>query len=38
MDNLEIVIDAPLRAVYQTLVNVDKRPEWLEGVDTINAR
>jgi hypothetical protein len=35
-DDLEIVIDAPLRAVYQTLINVDKRPEWLEGVDTIN--
>ncbi len=25
-DNLQIVIDAPLRDVYQTLVNVDKRP------------
>ena len=24
-DNLEIVIDAPIKAVYQTLVNVDKR-------------
>ena len=35
-DNLEVVIEAPLRAVYQTLVNVDKRPEWLEGVHTIN--
>jgi hypothetical protein len=35
-DNLEIVIDAPIKAVYQTLVNVDKRPEWLDGVDTIN--
>ena len=35
-DNLEIVIDAPLKAVYQTLINVDKRPQWLEGVDTIN--
>ena len=35
-DNLEVVINAPLRAVYQTLINVDKRPEWLEGVDTIN--
>jgi hypothetical protein len=35
-DNLEIVIHAPLRAVYQTLINVDKRPEWLEGVETIN--
>ena len=28
-DNLEIVINAPLKAVYQTLINVDKRPEWL---------
>ena len=35
-DNLELVIDAPLRDVYQTLVNVDKRPEWLDGVDTID--
>lgn len=35
-DNLEIVIGAPLKAVYQTLINVDKRPEWLDGVDTIN--
>jgi hypothetical protein len=35
-DNLEVVIDAPLKAVYQTLVNVDKRPRWLEGVDTID--
>ncbi len=35
-DNLEIVINAPLKRVYQTLINVDKRPEWLDGVDTIN--
>jgi len=35
-DNLEIIIDAPLRTVYQTLINVDKRPEWLMGVDSIN--
>ena len=35
-DNLEIVIDAPVKAVYQTLINVDKRPDWLDGVDTIN--
>lgn len=35
-DNLEIVINAPLKTVYQTLINVDKRPEWLAGVDTIN--
>lgn len=35
-DNLEIVIDAPLKTVYQTLINVDKRPEWLDGVATIN--
>ena len=35
-DNLEIVINAPVRAVYQTLINVDKRPEWLSGVDSIN--
>jgi len=35
-DNLEIMIDAPIKAVYQTLINVDKRPEWLDGVDTID--
>lgn len=35
-DNFELVIHAPLRAVYQTLINVDKRPEWLAGVDAIN--
>ena len=35
-DNLEMVIKAPFKAVYQTLINVDKRPEWLAGVDTIN--
>ena len=33
----EIVIDASIKAVYQkTLVNVDRRPEWLDGVDTID--
>jgi hypothetical protein len=35
-DNLEIVINASLKNVYQTLINVDKRPDWLAGVDTIN--
>ena len=35
-DDLELVIDAPVKAVYQTLINVDKRPEWLDGVATIN--
>jgi hypothetical protein len=35
-DSLEIVIGAPLKAVYQTLINVDKRPEWLDGVATID--
>lgn len=34
-DNLEIKINAPLLTVYQTLINVDKRPEWLDGVDSI---
>jgi hypothetical protein len=34
-DNLAIKISAPVRDVYQTLINVDKRPNWLEGVDTI---
>ena len=35
-DNLEVVINAPLKAVYQTLITVDKRPAWLDGVDTID--
>ena len=35
-DNLEVVINAPLKAVYQTLINVDKRPDWLDGVNTID--
>ena len=30
------MINAPLRTVYQGLANVDKRPEWLAGVDSIN--
>ncbi len=34
-DNLEVTINAPLKTVYQTLINVDKRPAWL-GVDSIN--
>jgi hypothetical protein len=34
--NLEVVINAPLKAVYQTLINVDKRPDWLDGVNTID--
>ena len=32
-DNLELRIDALPRAVYQTLINVDKRPAWLDGVE-----
>jgi hypothetical protein len=35
-DNLEVAINASVKAVYQTLINVDKRPEWLDGVDTID--
>jgi hypothetical protein len=35
-DNLEVVINAPLKAVYQTLINVDMRPKWLDGVNTID--
>jgi hypothetical protein len=35
-DNLEIVINAPVRTVYQTLINVDKRPEWSADEDSIN--
>lgn len=35
-DNLEVIINASLKIVYQTLINVDKRPEWLMGVDSVN--
>jgi hypothetical protein len=35
IDNFEIVIHTPLKSVYQTLINLDKRPEWIDGVDTI---
>ena len=35
-DHLEVVINASLRTVDQTLVNVDNRPDWLEGVETID--
>ena len=35
-DDLEIIINAPLKTVYQTLINVDKRPNWLMGVDSVN--
>src|SRR5262249_59022498 len=35
-DGLELEIGAPLKAVYQTLINVDKRPDWLDGVATID--
>jgi hypothetical protein len=35
-DDLEILVKTPLRAVYQTLINVDKRPEWLANVNSIN--
>ncbi|MEP7377311.1 MAG: DUF2652 domain-containing protein [Chitinophagaceae bacterium] len=35
-DNLEVVINATVKKVYQTLINVDKRPDWLAGVDSIN--
>ncbi len=34
-DNLEVTIDAPLRQVYQSLINVDERMNW-EGVDKID--
>jgi len=33
-DNLEVQINAPLRQVYQSLINVDERMNW-EGVDKI---
>jgi hypothetical protein len=33
-DNLEVKINAPLRLVYQSLINVDERMNW-EGVDKI---
>ena len=35
-DNLEVVINAPSGLYIKRSVNVDKRPDWLEGVDTIN--
>jgi hypothetical protein len=35
-DNLEVIINAPLKKVYQTVINVDKRPKWLLGVDSVN--
>jgi hypothetical protein len=33
-DNLEVSINAPLRQVYQSLINVDERMNW-EGVESI---
>jgi len=33
-DNLEVTINAPLRQVYQSLINVDERISW-EAVDKI---
>jgi hypothetical protein len=35
-NNFEVVEDAPVKNVYQTLINVDKRTDWLAGVDSIN--
>ncbi len=29
--DFEVMINAPVKTVYQTLINVDKRPEWLAG-------
>ncbi len=34
-DNFELVINAPLKKVYQVLIDVDKRAEWL-GVDSVD--
>jgi hypothetical protein len=35
-DNLDVPINKPLRNVYQTLINVDARKDWMLGVDKIN--
>ncbi|MXN64331.1 DUF2652 domain-containing protein [Stappia sp. GBMRC 2046] len=35
-DNLEIEIRAPMKTVYQTLVNVDMRTEWMTGGAPVN--
>ncbi len=35
-ENLTATINAPLRRVYQTVIDVDKRKDWLLGVDRIN--
>lgn len=35
-DNLELEIGKPLYDVYQTLINVDERKNWMLGVDKIN--
>jgi hypothetical protein len=33
-DNLEVTINAPLRKVYQSLINVDERMNW-EGINSL---
>ena len=35
-DSLEVTIEAPLLTVHQTLIDVDKRPDWLAGVDSVD--
>ncbi|MDX1409179.1 MAG: DUF2652 domain-containing protein [Saprospiraceae bacterium] len=35
-DNLEVEINKPLDQVYQTLINVDERKDWMIGVDKID--
>lgn len=35
-DNLEVTIDKSFLNVYQTLINVDERKNWMIGVDEIN--
>lgn len=35
-DNLQVPVEKPLFDVYQTLINVDERKDWMLGVDKIN--
>lgn len=35
-DNLEVEIGKPVLEVYQSLINVDERKDWMIGVDKIN--
>jgi hypothetical protein len=35
-DNLELEINKPIKEVYQHLINLDERVNWMAGVDKIN--